>query len=180
MLGSVSEAEDVVQEGFLRLHRARQRGERIESPRAYLSTVVSRLSLDDLRSARVRRETYVGDWLPEPLEASTDDDPAHKAEMADSLSLGFLLLLESLSPEQRAAFLLHDVFDYRYRIAVIVGKTEDNVASSPPAPDATSGSAGPASTPPASSRMNSHDGSFRPPNMAISPGWRRCSLQTWS
>jgi RNA polymerase sigma factor (sigma-70 family) len=99
MLGSVSEAEDVVQEGFLRLHRARAGGERIESPRAYLSTVVSRLSLDHLRSARVRRETYVGERLPEPLVASADDDPARKAEMADSLSLAFLVLLESLSPE---------------------------------------------------------------------------------
>src|SRR5688572_14829301 len=75
MLGSVSEAEDVVQEGFLRLHRAREGGERIESPRAYLSTVVSRLALDHLRSAQVRRETYVGEWLPEPLVASADDDP---------------------------------------------------------------------------------------------------------
>src|SRR6266540_1092728 len=83
MLGSVSEAEDVVQEGFLRLHRAREGGERIESPRAYLATVVSRLSLDHLRSARVRRETYVGEWLPEPLVASAEDDPARKAEMAD-------------------------------------------------------------------------------------------------
>jgi RNA polymerase sigma-70 factor (TIGR02957 family) len=127
MLGSVSEAEDVVQEGLLRLHRARESGERIESPRAYLSTVVSRLSLDYLRSARVRRETYVGDWLPEPLVASADDDPARKAEMADSLSLAFLVLLESLSPEQRAAYLLHDVFDEPYnRIAEIVGTTEQN------------------------------------------------------
>jgi RNA polymerase sigma-70 factor (ECF subfamily) len=108
MLGSVSEAEDVVQEGLLRLHRARDGGERIESPRAYLSTVVSRLSLDYLRSARVRRETYVGEWLPEPLVASADDDPARKLEMADSWSLAFLVLLESLSPEQRAAFLLRD------------------------------------------------------------------------
>lgn len=127
MLGSVSEAEDVVQEGFLRLHRAREGGERIESPRAYLSTVVSRLSLDQLRSARVRRETYVGEWLPEPLLASADDDPARKAEMADSLSLAFLVLLESLSPEQRAAYLLHDVFDQPYeRIAEIVGTSEQN------------------------------------------------------
>jgi RNA polymerase sigma-70 factor (TIGR02957 family) len=126
MLGSVSEAEDVVQEGFLRLHRAREGGERIESPRAYLSTVVSRLSLDHLRSARVRRETYVGEWLPEPLVAS-DDDPARKAEMADSLSLAFLVLLESLSPEQRAAFLLRDVFDEPYdRIAEIIGTSEQN------------------------------------------------------
>jgi RNA polymerase sigma-70 factor (TIGR02957 family) len=127
MLGSVSEAEDVVQEGFLRLHRAREGGERIESPRAYLSTVVSRLSLDELRSARVRRETYVGEWLPEPLLVSGDDDPARKLEMADSLSLAFLVLLESLSPEQRAAFLLHEVFDEPYdRIAEIVGTSEPN------------------------------------------------------
>ncbi len=127
MLGSVSGAEDVVQEGFLRLHRAREGGERIESPRAYLSTVVSRLSLDQLRSARARRETYVGEWLPEPLVASADDDPARKAEMADSLSLAFLVLLESLSPEQRAAFLLREVFDEPYdRIAEIVGTSEPN------------------------------------------------------
>src|SRR4051812_9882080 len=127
MLGSVSEAEDVVQEGFLRLHRAREGGERIESPRAYLSTVVSRLALDHLRSARVRRETYVGEWLPEPLMTGGDDDPARKAEMADSLSLAFLVLLESLSPEPRAAFLLHEVFDEPYdRIAEIVGTSEQN------------------------------------------------------
>jgi RNA polymerase sigma-70 factor (ECF subfamily) len=126
MLGSVSEAEDVVQEGFLRLHQVREGGERIESPRAYLSTVVSRLSLDHLRSARVRRETYVGEWLPEPLVASAND-PARKAEMADSLSLAFLVLLESLSPEQRAAFLLHEVFEEPYdRIAEIIATSEQN------------------------------------------------------
>src|SRR5437773_11376228 len=90
MLGSVSEADDVVQEGFLRLHRARQGGERIESPRAYLSTVVSRLSLDHLRSARVRRESYVGEWLPEPPVPSPDDHPARQAEHADPPSLPFL------------------------------------------------------------------------------------------
>jgi len=127
MLGSVSEAEDVVQEGFLRLHRARAGGERIESPRAYLSTVVSRLSLDQLRSARVQRESYFGEWLPEPLVASDDEDPARKAEIADSLSLAFLVLLESLSPEQRAAFLLHEVFDEPYdRIAEIIGTSVQN------------------------------------------------------
>jgi RNA polymerase sigma-70 factor (TIGR02957 family) len=126
MLGSVSEAEDVVQEGFLRLHRVREGGERVESPRAYLSTVVARLSLDHLRSARARRETYVGEWLPEPLVASPDD-PAGKAEMADSLSLAFLVLLESLSPEQRAAFLLHEVFEEPYeRIAEIIATSEQN------------------------------------------------------
>jgi RNA polymerase sigma-70 factor (TIGR02957 family) len=128
MLGSVSEAEDVVQEAFLRLHRALQEGERIESPRAYLATVVTRLAIDQLRSARVRRETYVGEWLPEPLVTSADEDPARQAEMADSLSLAFLVLLESLSPEQRAVFLLREVFDYPYdRIAEIVGKSEENV-----------------------------------------------------
>jgi RNA polymerase sigma-70 factor (ECF subfamily) len=127
MLGRVSEAEDVVQEGFLRLHRARSGGERIESPRAYLSTVVSRLALDHLRSAHARREAYVGEWLPEPLVANGDDDPAVKAEMADSLSLAFLVLLESLSPEQRAAFLLHEAFDEPYdRIAEIIGTSEQN------------------------------------------------------
>jgi RNA polymerase sigma-70 factor (TIGR02957 family) len=128
MLGSVSEAEDVVQEALLRLHRAEQEGERIESPRAYLSTVVTRLAIDQLRSARVRRETYVGEWLPEPLLASEDEDPARHAEVADSLSLAFLVLLESLSPEQRAVFLLREVFDYPYeRIAAIVGKSEPAV-----------------------------------------------------
>jgi RNA polymerase sigma-70 factor (ECF subfamily) len=130
MLGSVSEAEDVVQEAYLRLHRAAREGERIESPRAYLATVVTRLAIDQLRSARVRREAYVGEWLPEPLLADPDPqaDPARHAEVADTLSLAFLVLLESLSPEQRAVFLLREVFDYPYeRIAEIVGKSEDNV-----------------------------------------------------
>jgi RNA polymerase sigma-70 factor (TIGR02957 family) len=127
MLGSVSEAEDVVQEAFLRLHRALREGERLSSPRAYLSTVVTRLCIDQLRSARARRERYVGEWLPEPLVASDEADPARQAEVADSLSLAFLVLLESLSPEQRAAFLLREVFDYPYdQIARIVGKNEDN------------------------------------------------------
>src|SRR5918996_1069100 len=127
MLGTVSEAEDVVQEALLRMHRAEAEGERIESPRAYVSTVVTRLGIDQLRSARRKRETYVGEWLPEPLLTSEEDDPARQAEMADSLSLAFLVLLESLSPEQRAVFLLHDVFDYPYdEIARIVGKTEAN------------------------------------------------------
>ena len=127
MLGSVAEAEDVVQEALLRLHEALERGERIESPRAYLATIATRLAIDQLRSARVRRETYVGEWLPEPLVTDSDFDPARQAELADSLSMAFLVLLESLSPEQRAVFLLREVFDYPYdRIADIVGKSEDN------------------------------------------------------
>ena len=127
MLGSVAEAEDVVQEALLRLVRAEDKGEQIESPQAYLSTVVTRLAIDQLRSARARRETYVGEWLPEPLVTDPEEDPARHAEMADSLSTKFLVLLESLSPEQRAAFLLHDVFDYSYgQIAELVGVSEDN------------------------------------------------------
>jgi RNA polymerase sigma-70 factor (TIGR02957 family) len=127
MLGSVAEAEDVVQEALLRLHEVLESGERIESPGAYLGTVTTRLAIDQLRSARARREAYVGDWLPEPVVAEGPDDPARSAEMADSLSLAFLVLLESLSPEQRAALLLHDVFDYGYgEIAEIIGTSEDN------------------------------------------------------
>jgi RNA polymerase sigma-70 factor (TIGR02957 family) len=128
MLGSVSEAEDVVQEALLRLHRALDAGERIASPRAFLATVTTRLAINELRSARARRERYVGEWLPEPIITDGRDDPARHAETADSLSLAMLVLLESLSPEQRAVLLLHDVFDYRYpEIAGIIGKSEDNV-----------------------------------------------------
>jgi RNA polymerase sigma-70 factor (TIGR02957 family) len=127
MLGSVAEAEDVVQDALLRVHRALAEGERIERPRAYVATIATRLAIDQLRSARVRRESYVGDWLPEPLVADVDADPARQAEMADSLSLAFLVLLESLSPEQRAVLLLHDVFDYGYdEIAAIIGSSEAN------------------------------------------------------
>jgi RNA polymerase sigma-70 factor (TIGR02957 family) len=128
MLGSVSEAEDVVQEALLRLHRALEDGERIQSPRAFLATVTTRLAIDELRSARKRRERYTGEWLPEPILTDGEDDPARHAEMADSLSVAMLVLLESLSPEQRAVLLLRDVFDYGYdEIAPIVGKSEDNV-----------------------------------------------------
>jgi RNA polymerase sigma-70 factor (TIGR02957 family) len=126
MLGSVSEAEDVVQEGLLRVHSAVERGEEISSPRAYVATVVTRLAIDELRSARARRESYVGEWLPEPI-AAPEEDPAAQAEQADSLSLAFLVLLESLTPEQRAAFLLHDVFDYGYGdVAEVIGTSEQN------------------------------------------------------
>ena len=128
MLGSVAEAEDVVQEALLRVHRALEAGERIDSPRAYAATVTTRLAIDELRSARSRREQYVGEWLPEPLLTDSPDDPARHAEMADSLSLAMLVLLESLSPEQRAVLLLRDVFDYSYaEIARIVGKSESAV-----------------------------------------------------
>ena len=128
MLGSGSEAEDVVQEALLRFHRAIEDGEQIESPRAFVATVTTRLAIDELRSARARRERYTGEWLPEPLLTDGEDDPARHAEMAVSLSMAMLVLLESLSAEQRAVLLLRDVFDYRYdEIAPIVGKSEDNV-----------------------------------------------------
>ena len=128
MLGSVSEAEDVVQEALLRVHQALDGGEQIASPRAFVATVTTRLAINELRSARARRERYVGEWLPEPIITGGPDDPAQHAETADSLSLAMLVLLESLSPEQRAVLLLHDVFGYGYpEITGIVGKSEDNV-----------------------------------------------------
>ena len=128
MLGSVSEAEDIAQEALLRTHQALDGEEAIASPRAFVTTVSTRLAIDELRSARARRELYVGDWLPEPIVTDAADDPARQAETADSISMAMLLLLESLSPEERAAFLLHDAFDYPYRdIAPIVGKSETNV-----------------------------------------------------
>ena len=121
MTGSVGDAEDLVHDAFIRFHRADR--EQVDSPRAYLTTIVTRLAIDHLRSARVRRETYVGEWLPEPV-VSEGDDPA---ETVDALSLAFLVVLETLSPVERAVFLLRDVFGYDYaEIARIVGKTESN------------------------------------------------------
>jgi RNA polymerase sigma-70 factor (TIGR02957 family) len=128
MLGRMSEAEDVVQDALLRVHQALDAGEQIASPRAFVATVTTRLAINELRSARARRERYIGEWLPEPIITDGLDDPARHAETADSLSLAMLVLLESLSPEQRAVLLLHDVFDYGYaEIAGIVGKREENV-----------------------------------------------------
>ena len=128
MLASASEAEDVVQEAFVRYHQALGDDVQVTSPKAYLSAVVTRLSIDQLRSAPKRREAYVGQWLPEPL--LTDDggnDPAEQAEQADSLSMAFLLVLERLNPVERAVFLLRDVFGYGYdEIAGIVDKSETN------------------------------------------------------
>ncbi len=128
MLGSVSEAEDVVQEALIRVHQALDGGEQVASPRAFAATVTTRLAINELRSARARRERYVGEWLPEPIITDSHDDPAQHVQTADSLSLALLVLLESLSPEQRAVLLLHDVFDYPYpEIAAIVGKSEAGV-----------------------------------------------------
>jgi RNA polymerase sigma-70 factor (ECF subfamily) len=127
MTGSISDAEDIVQEAFLRLTRVLRDGATIESPKAYLATATTRLAISHLRSARVRREAYVGAWLPEPLVEDTDPGPAERAEMSDSLSMAFLVLLESLTPTERAVFLLHEVFGYDYKeIAEITGKSEPN------------------------------------------------------
>ena len=127
MTGSISDAEDIVQEAFLRLTRVLRDGATIESPKAYLATATTRLAISHLRSARVRRESYVGAWLPEPLIADSDPGPAERAEMSDSLSMAFLVLLESLTPTERAVFLLHEVFGYDYKeIAGITGKSEAN------------------------------------------------------
>jgi len=124
MMGSVSEAEDLAQEALLRLHREREAGARIDSPEGFVVTVVTRLGIDELRSARSRRETYVGEWLPEPILTVEDGDPGRHAEIAESLSMALLVVLERLSPEQRAVFLLREVFDYPYeRIAAVLGKS---------------------------------------------------------
>jgi RNA polymerase sigma-70 factor (ECF subfamily) len=126
MLGSVMDAEDVVQEAFLRWQQRQVTEAAVESPKAYLSTVVTRLCIDQLRSAQARREEYVGPWLPEPLVAEPEE-VVGTVDLADSLSLAFLVLLESLSPVERAVFLLREAFDYPYEeIARIVGKSEDN------------------------------------------------------
>jgi len=126
ILGSVSEAEDAVQETWLRYHAS---GTVPISLKSFLSAVVTRVSIDVLRSARMRRESYVGQWLPEPLltdrESTTYPDPEHAAELADSLSMAALLLLERLSPEQRAVFVLHDVFAFPFsEIAEAIGRSE--------------------------------------------------------
>jgi RNA polymerase sigma-70 factor (ECF subfamily) len=126
MLGSVSEAEDVVQEAFLRMHHASESGTRADNPEAYATTVTTRLAIDALRSARLRRERYVGSWLPEPLLA-VDDDPARRVEESETLSTAFLVVLETLSPVERAVFLLREVFGYGYdEIAAVVERTEAN------------------------------------------------------
>lgn len=146
MLGTVSDAEDLVQESFVRYRRALRDGTEVQSPKAFLAAVVTRLAIDRQRSAQARRESYVGQWLPEPLLTDgpsglargggvgavggadgLGSDPALHAEQADTLSMAFLLVLERLNPVERAVFLLHDVFDYGYdEVAEIVGKSEAN------------------------------------------------------
>lgn len=126
MLGSAMDAEDLVQEAYLRWERAPNAD--VAQPKAYLAAIITRLCIDQLRSARAQRETYIGPWLPEPM--MIDDalgEPGDRAALAESLSLAFLTLLETLSPVERAVFLLRDVFDYEYaEIARIVETSEAN------------------------------------------------------
>ena len=125
MLGSRTDAEDIVQEAFLRYHATAP--EHVVAPKAFLSTVVTRLCLNQLQSARAQRETYLGPWLPEPILTPTHEPsaPARRVELHESLALAFLVLLEQLTPLERAVFLLREVFDYDYaEIAGIVGKAE--------------------------------------------------------
>jgi RNA polymerase sigma-70 factor, ECF subfamily len=125
MTGGVSDAEDIVQEAFARLARTLRSGTPVSEPKAYLATTTTRLALNHLRSARLRRTSYSGSWLPEPVV--TEPGPEDQAEMADSLSMAFLVVLESLSPAERAVFLLHEVFDYEHKeIATMTGTSTAN------------------------------------------------------
>jgi len=125
MTGSVADAEDIVSEAYLRLRRAQAGGTQISSLKTYLSSVVTRLSIDHLRSARMRREAYVGPWLPEPLVQTESTPEFERVELADTLSMAFLVLLETLSPTERAVFLLREVFEFDYpQISGILDKTE--------------------------------------------------------
>ena len=129
MLGSVMDAEDCVQEAFMRWYQAKDHGETeaVRSPKSYLSTMVTRLSIDHLRKAAVRREQYVGVWLPEPLITTDETSVTGMAELAETLSVALLHLLEHLSPLERAVFLLRQVFDYDYgAIAQMVQKSQEN------------------------------------------------------
>ena len=128
VLGSLAEAEDVVQDAWLRLRRTRESGTTIEDPAAWLTTVVSRLALDTLRSARVRRETYVGPWLPEPIVREPGPTPEERVTLDETVSMALMVVLERLSPAERVAFVLHDVFGLPFgEVAEAVGRSPEAV-----------------------------------------------------
>jgi RNA polymerase sigma factor (sigma-70 family) len=181
MTGSVADAEDIVSDAYLRLRRAQAAGTQISSLKSYLSSVVTRLSIDHLRSARMRREAYVGPWLPEPLVRTDTTPESERVELADTLSMAFLVLLETLSPTERAVFLLREVFEFDYpQIAGILDKTEpycrqlmhrarQHVDVRKPRFDAG-----------VQERTNSRPGSSPPSRTAISTRSSRCSpLTSW-
>ncbi|MGN6870024.1 MAG: sigma factor-like helix-turn-helix DNA-binding protein [Solirubrobacteraceae bacterium] len=144
-----------------------------------MATVTTRLAIDSLRSARARREQYIGAWLPEPILSVSRDDPARHAETADSRPLAMLVLLESLSPEQRAVVLLRGVFDYGYdEIAQIVGMSEDNVRQLAGQAGAHLGGAAPAYRPLGNSARNCRAGSSQPWRTGSWPDSRHCSRTT--
>ena len=125
MLGTIADAEDMLQETFIRWHQSADQN--IRSPRAFLVTIISRLCMNHLQSARVQREEYVGEWLPEPLLTDPNNDPLKALKIDESLSMAFLVLLERLTPIERAVFLLHEVFNYKHtEIAEILDQTEAN------------------------------------------------------
>jgi RNA polymerase sigma-70 factor (ECF subfamily) len=125
MLGSVADAEDVLQDVFIRWQRASTT--EVKSPKAFLITVVSRVCISHLQSARVRREEYVGEWLPEPLVTGLESQPSRIVQVDESVSMALLLLIERLTPVERAVFLLQETFDYTHaEIAAILGLTEGN------------------------------------------------------
>jgi RNA polymerase sigma factor (sigma-70 family) len=125
LLGSLADAEDVVQETYARWYAmSREKQDAIETPAAWLTTVASRICLDLLGSARVRRESYVGEWIPEPVPDQTDADPADRVTLDESVNMAFLVVLDSMTPAERVAFILHDVFRYPFpEVATIVGRT---------------------------------------------------------
>ena len=125
MLGTVADAEDMLQDAFIRWQQAPR--DEIRSPKAFLVTIVSRLCINHLQSARAQREEYVGQWLPEPVVTDAASDPAAAVWAGESISMAFLVLLERLNPIERAVFLLREVFDYEYaEISAAVGRTEAN------------------------------------------------------
>ncbi len=178
MLGSVTEAEDAVQESWLRLDRAGEDG--IDNMRGWLTTVIGRVCIDMLRARKSRQEDFVGDWLPEPVLGASDDakDPEQRALLADSVGLALLVVLEMLSPAERLAFVLHDMFAVPFdEIAPIVGRSPETARQlasrarrrvrGAPEPDADRDTSVGWSTP-----------SWPPPGPATSPRWWRCSTPT--
>src|SRR3984885_11907187 len=125
MLGSVADAEDMLQETFIRWQQAPE--QEIRSPRAFLITIISRLCINHLQSARAQREKYVGQWLPEPIVTAPGNNPLDNIRLDESLSMAFLLMLERLTPVERAVFVLREVFEYEYaELATVIGESEAN------------------------------------------------------